>query len=80
MVLGIDLGRQKKLSKKQERSLAKLLLSGHGCIDCEKCQWHYIIMGGFKNEVICAIKEGTPEKGICRYWEEKIKWPRPPAK
>ena len=64
-------------TKKKQVKKAKFLLEGHGCIDCEKCSYHWKLFGlNDKQTVICMIKEGTPEKGICDYWEAKIEWPR----
>jgi hypothetical protein len=55
--------------------LAKFLLEGHGCVDCEKFAG---IDGGWKvTESQCFMKLGTPQRGFCKYWNAKIIWPRP---
>jgi hypothetical protein len=54
--------------------LAKFLLEGHGCVDCDKSG------GTLEEKKICLIKQGTPERGHCKFWNLPIQWPRPGAK
>lgn len=75
MDLGIENGKQKWSLKKQEE-IAKHLLEGHGCKNCEYCGWHYSwktfdnpVLD--KKSVICYNGHDTSSE-ICDKWEKYI--------
>lgn len=57
-----------------KQKLAKLLLEGKGCHDCEYCGWHYS-WKNFNNKVldnkniICYFKNDTKNE-ICEEWKQ----------